>query len=138
MDYDPMMMEMGMYPPTPTKQPAKAPEQVVDPNQLVADPNAVTIQKARVSQSSKRATPQTAEELSIEYQAGKELEYAETFINLAKKRAQTYKKGVDLCRVIIQKYPGTKYEDAARSLLREVPEHKRKTYRITDEELRLP
>jgi len=128
---DEMMLMEGYWVPDPNRPAA-------DPNKPTVDPNAVTVQQSGASRFSKTSTQQTDDELSIEYQAGKDLEYAETFIDLAKKRAMTYKKGVDLCREIIQKYPGTKYEDAARLLLREIPEHKRSAFNITDEELRLP
>ncbi|MHC4883203.1 MAG: hypothetical protein ACYTCV_11500, partial [Planctomycetota bacterium] len=57
------------------------------------------------------------------------------YINAARKKFQTYKQGVDMCREIIRKYPGTKYEHEARLLLRRVPEDKRGTYNIMDEEL---
>ena len=59
------------------------------------------------------------------------------FMKAAKKRVISYKNGVELCRRIIRNYPGTKYEHEARMLLRQVPEDKRKLYKITDEELGL-
>ena len=108
-----------------------------DPNKVAVDPNAVINQQPVTAPSAKPSTPQTGQEvpLEVEYQAGKDLEYAEMYINAARKRFQTYKKGVEQCRAIIQKYPGTKYEQEARLLLRRVPEHKHATYNITDEEL---
>jgi hypothetical protein len=118
---DPMMMEM------PAGRDAIDPNRPAsDPNNPVADPNAPARNTNR---------PPTSEELSIEYQAGKDLEYAEFYINAARKKFQTYKQGVDMCREIIRKYPGTKYEHEARLLLRRVPEDKRGTYNIMDEEL---
>jgi hypothetical protein len=109
----------------------------VDPNSIEIDPNSMPADP-KVPMPPRPPQQQMSEELSIEYQAGKDLEYAEFFIDAAKKRAQTYKKGVELCRKIIREHPGTKYEREARLLLREVPEPKRKTYKITDEELMLP
>lgn len=144
---DPMMMQMMQTgtmskPAQPVVDPNKIPQDpnkpVADPNKPAVDQNAVEVQHSRVPQASEGTTPQTADELAKEYQAGKDLEYADTFIKMAKKGAQSYKKGVDMCRDIIKKYPGTKYEKEARMLLRQVPENKRNLYGITDEELRLP
>ena len=58
-------------------------------------------------------------------------------MKLARKGPSTYKNVVEMCRTIIKRYPETVYEQSARELLREVPEHKRGTYQITDEELGL-
>jgi hypothetical protein len=67
-----------------------------------------------------------------EYQAGKDLSYAKQYIDMGK--YTTYKKGVDMCRNIMRKYPDTKYAEEARKLLRKVPERHKERYNITDEE----
>ena len=59
------------------------------------------------------------------------------FIKAPRTQALTYKNGIDMCREVMQDYPGTQYADEARQLLRQVPEHKRATYNITNEELGL-
>jgi len=72
------------------------------------------------------------------YQAAKLLEYARTlFIPVGRKTGMSSKKGVELCREIIKTYPETEYADEARKLLRRVPEHKRKLYKVTNEEMGL-
>jgi len=48
-----------------------------------------------------------------------------------------YKKMVDYCRMIMEKYPASSYSEKARVLLREIPDKDRKLYDITDEELGL-
>ena len=132
-----IMMEMSGHPVRSAKSVVDPNKPVADPNKPVIDPNAVTIQQPGTSQFPKTSTQQTEQELFTEVQAGKDLEYAEFYIDAARKRIQTYKKGVELCRAIIKEYPGTKYEQEARLLLRRVPEHKHSTYNITDEELGL-
>ena len=140
-EMDPLMMEIRMemsgHPVRSAKSVVDPNKPVADPNKPVIDPNAVTIQQPGTSQFPKTSTQQTEQELFTEVQAGKDLEYAEFYIDAARKRIQTYKKGVELCRAIIKEYPGTKYEQEARLLLRRVPEHKHSTYNITDEELGL-
>lgn len=79
-------------------------------------------------------------ELPIEQQvdAEKKLSYVrDLFIRGSRMRVQSYKRGVDFCREVIRDYPDTKYAEEARMLLRQVPEHRRSTYNITDEELGL-
>ena len=128
---DPMLMEMQMME-MQTPQPKPTPK--ADPNKPVIDPNAILQMLPKTSPQGK-----TYRQLPLEesYQAGKDLEYANMFIDAARKRAQTYKKGVEQCRKIIKNYPDTLFEQQARELLRKVPEHKRATYGITDEELGL-
>ena len=77
-----------------------------------------------------------AEEEKIE--AEKLLIYArDLFMQLGKKRGLTYTRGVDFCRQIIRKFPGTSYAQQAQQLLRQVPENQRQRYSITDQELGL-
>lgn len=73
---------------------------------------------------------------SDEYAAGKLLENAKLFVKMSK-RVTTPRRGVDMCRELIAKYPNTKYSEAARVLLRDVPERYRKKYGITNEEMGL-
>ncbi len=49
--------------------------------------------------------------------------------------AFTYKKMVETCREVIEKYPNTEQALKARRMLAEVPMHKRDRYNITNEEL---
>jgi hypothetical protein len=68
-------------------------------------------------------------------QAEKLLEHGRGFVKIG--RLTSYKKGIDLCRRVINEYPDTKYEQQAREILRNVPERHHKRYKITNEELGL-
>ena len=71
-----------------------------------------------------------------EYQAGKLLGYAKMMIDIGTKYT-TPKAAIETCRQIIKDYPGTKYAEEARMLLRRVSAKDRKKYKITNEELGL-
>jgi len=75
-------------------------------------------------------------QIEDEYQAGKLLSYAQTMMQIGTKYT-TPKAAIDTCRQIIRDYPGTKYEQQARGLLRMVSAKDRRKYKITDEELGL-
>ncbi len=79
-------------------------------------------------------------ELPVEQQVEAEKKIAfirDLYIRGSKMRVQSYKRGVDMCREIMRDYPGTIYAEEARMLLRQVPENRRSTYNITNEELGL-
>lgn len=73
------------------------------------------------------------------FQAGKELgAVRDIFLSRKSQRLITPKRGIEMCRSIIKKYPDTEYADQARTLLREnVDPRYRKRYNLTDEELGL-
>ena len=48
-----------------------------------------------------------------------------------------YKTMVDCCRQIIEKFPGSAYSYKAKRMLADIPEHYRRRYKITDEEIDL-
>jgi len=73
---------------------------------------------------------------SDEYAASKLYENAKAFIKMGR-RITTPKRGIEMCRELIAKYPNTKYSEGARMLLREVPERFRERYGITNEEMGL-
>jgi len=85
-----------------------------------------------------RREEKPAVELQIEeeYQAGKLLAYAQTMMQIGTKYT-TPKAAIDTCRQLIRDYPGTKYEQEARGLLRMVSAKDRRKYKITNEELGL-
>ena len=92
--------------------------------------------KKETAQAGKTKTKKIPEEDEyFDPQAEKLLENAKGFIKIG--RFTTYKKGINMCRQVINDYPNTKYEQQAREILRRVPEHQRKKYRITDEDLGL-
>ena len=70
------------------------------------------------------------------FQAGKLLENAKMLIEAGRKLT-TPKKGVELCRQIMNDYPDTEYAEGARMLLRKVPQRYHARYNITKEELGL-
>lgn len=69
-------------------------------------------------------TTQAQTEEDFDPQAEKLLENAKAFVKMG--RYTSYKKGIDLCRNVIDGYPNTKYEQQAKSLLETVPERYRK------------
>jgi len=87
--------------------------------------------------NTKQVTHQPAKmEFVDEFAAGKLLENARLYMKLGR-RAATPKKGIELCRELLKKYPNTKYSEEARVLLRGLSERNRKKYNVTDEELGL-
>lgn len=90
------------------------------------------------SQKSRFITDKQPTKMSLEdeFQAGKLLENAKMLIR-AGSRYMTPKRGIEICRQLIGDYPGTKYADEARLLLRKVPERYRKRYNLTSDELGL-
>jgi hypothetical protein len=74
-----------------------------------------------------------------DFQAQKELGIVrDLFLAKKTRRLLTPKRGIDICREIIRKYPDTKYSNEARTLLREnVDPRYRQRYNITDEEMGL-
>ena len=80
--------------------------------------------------------PQQEMTLEDEFQAGKLLEHAKMLINTGSKFSIS-RRAIDACREILKDYPGTKYAEEARMLLRKVPERYHKRHKITNEELGL-
>lgn len=78
------------------------------------------------------------QELSLEDEvaAQRDLEEAKLLMKTGSKFS-TPTQGIKACREIIEKYPGTKYAEEARMLLRKVPERYHKRFNITNEELGL-
>jgi len=97
--------------------------------------------RADVSRPSRRAEPtqqlDEIEELEQDVQAQRLYQMAETEFKIARKPFMTYKRCVDYCRQIIQKWPDSAEAAKARVLLRKIPERHRKRYNITDEEMGL-
>lgn len=116
--------------PTPqNRQPQVTRKEPTTPPETPTQPNSPAPTTTRT------ATPPTTDsymQVGQEYQAGKDLSYAKQYIDMGK--YTTYKKGVDMCRNIMRKYPDTKYAEEARKLLRKVPERHKERYNITDEE----
>ena len=75
------------------------------------------------------------EELQQNLQAQKLYQWAETEFRIARKPLMSYKRCVDFCREIIQKWPDSAEAAKARVLLRKIPERHRQRYNITDEEM---
>jgi hypothetical protein len=69
------------------------------------------------------------------FQAARLLEAAKQFIKMG--RYTTYKRGIDMCREILQDYDHTPYADQARKQLQLVPERYRTIYKVTNEEMGL-
>ena len=78
-------------------------------------------------------------ELSIEdkVQAEKLFEMALFHSKQGRLPVMTYKKMVDYCREIIQRWPDSEYAFKAKRMLRHMPEQYRQRYNITEEEIDL-
>ena len=86
----------------------------------------------------KLAKPQDELERQIvDLEADKLLQWAKAQRKKAALPGMTWVGMIKTCREIIQKWPNTNYARQARELLRQVPEYRRRTYEITDEELGL-
>ena len=77
------------------------------------------------------------EELEQNVEAQRLYQMAETEFKIARKPLMSYKRCVDYCRQIIQKWPDSAEAAKARVLLRKIPQRHRKRYNITDEEMGL-
>jgi len=82
-----------------------------------------------------RPQPDEIEQLQQNLQAQKLYQMAETEFKIARKPLMSYKRCVNYCREIIQKWPDSAEAAKARVLLRRVPERYRSQYNITDEEM---
>ncbi|HEG43207.1 MAG TPA: hypothetical protein ENH94_04065 [Phycisphaerales bacterium] len=107
-------------------------------NPQPAEPQVPSPVNRQTSPTSAKAAPpsQNSEDftqIGQDYQAQKDLSYAQQYIKMGK--YTTYKKGIDMCRSILQKYPDTEYAEKARNILRQVPERYQQRYKITNEEM---
>ncbi len=75
------------------------------------------------------------EQLKQNIEASRLYQWAETEFKIARKPLMSYKRCVDFCRQIIQRWPDSAEAAKARVLLRRIPERYRKQYNITDEEM---
>ncbi len=73
----------------------------------------------------------------VDLEADKLLQWAKAQRKKASLPGMTFVGMIKTCREIIKKYPNTNYARQAKELLRQVPEYRRRTYEITDEELGL-
>lgn len=67
------------------------------------------------------------------FDAEKKINTAEQLIKAG--RFTGYKRGIELCRDVMEKWPNSTYAQQARQLLNQIPERYHKRYGITDEEL---
>lgn len=72
-----------------------------------------------------------------EFEAEKLWEMVMTERKMGRLPGMTYKRMVDYCRQIIQKWPHSEYTFKAKRALADLPEQYRKMYNITDEEINL-
>ena len=71
-------------------------------------------------------------------QAEELYEMAKKSFEMGRLPGMTFKKAVDYCRDIIEKFPGTEYEAKARRMLGDIPERHKEMYNITPEEINPP
>ena len=90
---------------------------------------------ADVKQPAVQPQPDEIEQLQQNLQAQRLYQWAETEFKIARKPLMSYKRCVDFCREIIQRWPDSAEAAKARVLLRKIPERHRQRYNITDEEM---
>ena len=110
-----------------------------DDKRLRAEPEVRQPRRKRLSREEAAKLAQQPQELTFEdkVQAEKLFEMALFERKKARLPAMSYKRMVQYCRQIIKSFPNSAEAAKARRMLAEVPEHKRKRYNITDEELGL-
>ncbi len=81
--------------------------------------------------------PDEMEQLQQNVEASRLYQWAEREFRIARKPLMSYKRCVDFCRQIIQRWPDSPEAAKARVLLRRIPERYRRQYNITDEEMGL-
>ncbi len=93
--------------------------------------------QAKAKRADKPPQPQLdeMEQLKQNIEASRLYQWAETEFRIARKPLMSYKRCVDFCRQIIQRWPDSAEAAKARVLLRRIPERYRKQYNITDEEM---
>ena len=115
-----------------------------DDKRLRAEPQAEPTETAKQAPAKKQipeaelAKPKF-KELSPEdeVRAQKLFEMAITHRKMGRLPGLQFKKMVDYCREIIEKYPDSVYAFRARRMLRDIPRRYRERYNITDEEMGL-
>ena len=91
----------------------------------------------RAAKSAKPSQPETLEDEQIDIMADRLYQMAVVESKIARKPMMTYKRMVDYCRQILERYPNSRQAPMARKLLREMPKRARKRYNVTDEEMGL-
>ena len=88
--------------------------------------------------SSEEPQPANDEErVATNLQAQKLYEMAEVEFKIGRKPLMSFKRCVDYCRELIEKYPDSAEAAKARVLLRRIPQRHRKKWKVTDEEMGL-
>jgi len=108
-----------------------------DPNRpiLPADPNSQT---APAPTAANVRGPTENDEYNDICGANELAAAQDFFLQAARKRFISYRKGVELCRQVIRNCPNSKNAEAARELLRtKIPEDQRESLGLTKEELGL-
>jgi hypothetical protein len=104
----------------------------------IVEPAARQLRVRPVKSTVRKKAPRELEDFE-KFQAEKELgAVRDLFLAKTSRKLITPKRGIDMCREIIRKYPDTEYAIGAQTLLREnVDPRFRERYNLTDEELGL-
>lgn len=129
-------MEEFMAPGRPMREtiperPVREPDQPVsDPNRPAADPNLVP---SAVQPRDRKSVEPVEMSLEDQDKANRLLSLAQLEIEACRTiRGKSPAKGVDACKEILEKYPGTSYAEKAREQLRRVPDRYWEKYGIAD------
>jgi hypothetical protein len=109
-----------------------------DEKRLRAEPN-IPPPPPEANQPAPEQKPIKFTELTEEQKAGAEqlFEYALKFREMGRLPGMGYKKMIDACRDIIEKYPGSEYAYKARRMLGDIPQAERERWGVTDKEIDL-
>lgn len=126
--------------PEPEHKPKTFYEQIrKDDEELRADPELKQPTTTNLGSEGKEAAKPQFKELSQEdeLQAQKLFEWALAQRKMGRLPGMSYKKMVDACREIIERWPESEYAFKARRMLADIPERFRSRYNITKEEIDL-
>lgn len=123
-------------PPVPT--PPVAPEQTneqTEPGTAGANDAEPAVEDTATGQTAIAAAPQFRElSPELEIEAEKQWEIVMNFRSMGRLPGTTYKKMIDICRDMIDKYPETIWQFKAKRALADLPDRYKQLYNITEEE----
>ena len=122
-----------------SEQLARAQEEKLQAELAEAEAKAKQARAAQPAAPSRTSQPISDEidQLGQNIQAQRLYQMAEVEFRIARKPLMSFKRCVDYCRQIINKFPDSAEAAKARVLLRKMPERERVRWKVTDEEMGL-
>lgn len=122
-----------------SEQLARAQEEKLQAELAEAEAKAKQARAAQPAAPSRTSQPISDEidQLGQDIQAQRLYQMAEVEFRIARKPFMSFKRCVDYCREIINKFPDSAEAAKARVLLRKMPARERERWKVTDEEIGL-